>query len=135
MTNPNEFIDKAKDEFDFLIKEFGFNVTAIKAQGTYHSEIMFTTDSLKIVIGLWGQGNEIWIIFFPQDKSYPPRHFPDVIADVTADRFYFREHIEKKLESPIVSKNYPQYLTLCAAEMKTHCRSFLAGEFSEWKPG
>ena len=132
MNNPNEFVDTAKDKFDFLVREFGFIVTAAKAQGTYHSEIIFTSDSLKITIGIWGQGNEIWIIFFPQNKNFPPLHLPNLLNRITEDDHYFQENIESKLTSPIFAQSYPQYLDLCAVEIKKHCQKILTGDFAQW---
>ncbi len=135
MSNPNEFVETAIKTFDFLIKEFGFEASIAKAQGTYHSEVVFTTDTLKITTGIWGQGNEAWIIFFPQDKNLPPLHFSILLNRITADETYFQKMIETKLPSPVFAQSYPQFLALCAGEMKRHCREFLTGDFSKWQTG
>lgn len=133
MSNPNEFVDVAQKAFDFLVKDFGFQVTATKSQGTYHSEVVFTTDKLKVTIGIWGQSNEAWVIFFPQDKDFPPLHLADLLNHITENTAYFQEHIENKLPSAVFAQNHPQFLSLCADEMKRHCQPILAGDFSQWE--
>lgn len=135
MNDPNEFIETAVKTFDFLIKEFGFEASITKAQGTYHSEVVFTTDKLKITAGIWGQGNEAWVIFFPQDKNFPPLHFAILLNRITENTTYFQAHIENKLPSPVFAQSYPQFLGLCADEMKRHCHEFLTGDFSRWQVG
>lgn len=132
MSDPYEFIDMAQKAFDFLVKDFGFQVTVTKSQGTYHSEVVFTTHKLKITVGIWGQSNEAWIIFFPQDKNFPALHFSSLLNRIMGDTAYFQEHIEKELTSPIFAQSYPQFLGLCADEMKKHCQKVLVGDFSQW---
>lgn len=133
MNDPYEFIDMTQKAFDFLVKDFGFQVTVTKSQGTYHSEVVFTTDKLKITIGMWGQSNEAWIIFFPQDKNFPPLHFSNLLNRITGDKTYFQEQVENKLPSTVFAQNYRQFLSLCADEIKRHCQSILAGDFSQWE--
>jgi len=132
--NLDEFNNVAGEKFDFLVSDYGFKMTVTKAQGTYHSEIVFATDDLKITTGIWGQGNELWIIFSPlTNKDFSALHFPDVLNGLTADETYFRENIEKKLSSPIFAQSYPEYFELCVFEMRKHCEKLLTRDFSQWE--
>lgn len=132
MEDPQAFVATVQQQFAFLVQQYGFTATVTHAQGTYRSEAVFDSGLLKITIGIWGQGNELWVILTPQGKK--PLHLPVLLNALTGDQEYFQKHVEMKLASPIYAGSYPEYLRLCALELKQHAGDILAGDLARW-PG
>lgn len=128
-----EVVDAAQDKFGFLSHDYGFAVTVREAQGTYLSQIVFRSSHLEIFIGVWGQGNELWMTFTPLiSKDIPPLELEDVLNGITNDLDYFEREVRRKTEWPIFTHSFPQYFEICAFELRKHCGKILAGDLSVW---
>jgi hypothetical protein len=130
MEDPLAFVNSVQTQFAFLIQHYGFTATVTHAQGTYRSEVVFDSAHLRVTIGMWGQGNELWVILAPQGKK--PLHLPALLNGLTGDKDYFQTHVEQKLTSTIYAGTYPEYLRLCALELKQHAGDLLAGGLARW---
>ena len=98
-----EVVDAAQEKFSFLIQDYGFAAIVRDARGTYLSQIVFKRDHLEIEIGVWGQGNELWMIFTPTVEAiydgkvlHPKKHLeiePNIpVFDLLSQSMHPRSH-------------------------------------------
>ena len=128
-----EVVDAAREKFGFLVNDYQFNATVKEARGTYLSQMVFDSSYLEMFIGVWGQGNELWITFKPLvSKLIPQFEIQDVLNGITNDNNYFDEKVSKKTDWPIFNHSFPQYFEVCALELKNHCMKIFAGDPSQW---
>ena len=128
-----EFTDAAREKFCFLVDEYGFEFSIKDARGIYLSQVVFVSAHLRIEIGVWGQGNELWIIFTSLvSKKAPPFDILEVLNGLTDDSNYFEENVSKKTTWPISDHSFPQYFEVCAFEIRKHCGKILEGDLHEW---
>jgi hypothetical protein len=130
MEDPHAFVNTVQQQFAFLVQQYGFTATVTRAQGTYHSEVVLISEHLQVTVGIWGQGNELWVILAPPGQ--PPLHLPAVLNGLTGDREYFQEHMERKITSTVYAGVHPEYLHLCALALKQHGGDILAGDLARW---
>jgi hypothetical protein len=129
----HEFNNIVKEKFIFLVEDYGFIFSEEDARGTYESRVVFQKETVKINVGIWGQGNELCIIVTPQeDKKAPSLDIWEILNAITGDDDYFTENIVAKVPDPISKNRLPQYFDLCADELKENCNDILQGDTSRW---
>ncbi len=134
MTYTNtEVTDAGREKFSFLVDDHRFKVLIKDARGTYLSQISFESDYLLLEIGVWGQGNELWITLTPLiSKDIPAFDIQEVLNGITGNGNYFDEQVSRKTDWPIANHSFPQYFERCAIELRKYCEQIFAGDFSQW---
>lgn len=128
-----EVVDAAREKFSFLVDDYDFRATIKEARGTYLSQIVFGSSYLEMFIGVWGQGNELWITLTPLiPKDVPQLEIENVLNGITNDWNYFDKNVSGKTTWPVFNHTFPQYFEVCALELKNHCRKIFAGDISQW---